>query len=280
MAGTTIRRALPCSRCGYDLEGLTANGDCPECGLPIVTTLAARLEEPGDAPHALPPDALRLSATLLAAAASALAGSLVLVELALRRSIDPAAIPAALRATFGGTLLAMHVAAVAGTAFGALSILLLPPLGSRVFRWRARLAGTIGFAAWSAMAIAPPTRAAVAAMAVPAVLGLYALHPILRALGPSSRRYRQSPASRQRIDELALAAAIASGAAFGALLLRERAVPRETGLALEIVALASAGLFIVGLAYLVRNAFWIVRAVRRPPTRADEVLGATRGDAH
>lgn len=273
MPGTTIRRALPCSRCGYDLEGLAADGACPECGQPVVATLAARLDESEPAAPSPPIGAARLSWAVLAGAGAAFLGALVLVELAARRAIEPASVPPTVQMVLGGALAALHAAAVAGTAFGALALLVLPPLRKAVYRWRARLAGVLGFAAWSAMAVAPPTRASVAAMAVPAVLALYALAPLMRTLGPCSRRYRQARRGRQRVDELALAAAIASGAEFGALVLRRQELPRETALALEIVALAASGLLLVGLGYLVRNAVWIVCDIRNPAPGVEEILG-------
>ena len=44
MPGPTIRKTLPCAKCGYDLEGLAADGLCPECGADILSTLAVRLD--------------------------------------------------------------------------------------------------------------------------------------------------------------------------------------------------------------------------------------------
>ena len=34
-----IAQSLPCARCGYDLRGLQADGDCPECGEPLRLTI-------------------------------------------------------------------------------------------------------------------------------------------------------------------------------------------------------------------------------------------------
>jgi hypothetical protein len=40
-AVATPDRAIPCTRCGYDLRGAAANGRCPECGLPAYWSLRA-----------------------------------------------------------------------------------------------------------------------------------------------------------------------------------------------------------------------------------------------
>ena len=34
-----VAKCLLCARCGYDLRGMRADGDCPECGEPIPLTI-------------------------------------------------------------------------------------------------------------------------------------------------------------------------------------------------------------------------------------------------
>jgi hypothetical protein len=46
MANATIARDLACSKCRYNLRGLDAGSNCPECGVPIQWTLAQHLSRP------------------------------------------------------------------------------------------------------------------------------------------------------------------------------------------------------------------------------------------
>ncbi len=41
---STLSGRLPCSRCGYLLDGLSVRDVCPECGLPITTTILAAVD--------------------------------------------------------------------------------------------------------------------------------------------------------------------------------------------------------------------------------------------
>ena len=77
MPDPIIRRTLLCSVCRYDLEGLSARGNCPECGHDIVASLAARLDL--GATQALEfPGARRMAWALTLAAVGALAGTGIL----------------------------------------------------------------------------------------------------------------------------------------------------------------------------------------------------------
>lgn len=43
-AALDLRGTMPCAGCGYELQGLTIRGECPECGLPVRATLLARVD--------------------------------------------------------------------------------------------------------------------------------------------------------------------------------------------------------------------------------------------
>ena len=81
MSEPVIRRPLRCIQCGYDLEGLSARGACPECGREIVASLASNLDLIAT-DRAPAPDARRVAWALFLATAGALAGSARLPEFA------------------------------------------------------------------------------------------------------------------------------------------------------------------------------------------------------
>ncbi|MFG0285879.1 MAG: hypothetical protein ACF8R7_15795 [Phycisphaerales bacterium JB039] len=71
---STLSGDLPCSRCGYLLEGLSVRDVCPECGLPITTTILAAVDpfaeelEPVRRPRLVAGALILWSAAALAAA--------------------------------------------------------------------------------------------------------------------------------------------------------------------------------------------------------------------
>jgi hypothetical protein len=276
MSDPVIRRQLRCIQCGYDLEGLSARGACPECGRDIVASLAAQLDLA--ATDAEPSIEIRRSAWALCVAAFAcLAGSARLPELAVRAALGELATNGleSLKPAAEGVATLLHLASIGGPAAGLLALaFVLPRRGERRVL-RIRGLGCAGFALWLAIALPAPNAISVIATTIPAGLVLLALGPLLRELGPRSRIYRSRESAKQRIDELLFALGTAGIAAGCATLALSSPTNETLALLLYVVAAASAGLFLIGCCYLAVNALWILRAVLRPDPTLAELLGAS-----
>lgn len=275
MSEPVIRRPLRCIQCGYDLEGLSARGACPECGREIVASLASSLDLTS-AERAALPDARRLAWALFLATIGCLAGAARLPEFA----AGAAATELAATSASGLPLLldkiaaALHVVVIAGTATGLLALTAVLPRRNERRVLRIRVLGCVGFALWLALALAKPNAVGLTATALPAGMVLLALSPLFRELGPRSRVYRDRETAKQRVDELLLALGIAGIASVCAEFAAQDSANETMVALLRLVAAASAGLFLVGLGYLAANAYWILRSVLNPEPTLSEVLGA------
>jgi hypothetical protein len=277
MSDPVIRRPLACVQCGYDLEGLSARGSCPECGRDIIASLAHRLDlaAPGE-PAAI--DSRRLAVALALATIGCLAGTARLPEYALAyvgeallregaTAGEPIPQIVALLAT------ALHATAIVGTALGLVALAVVLPRRDERRVLRIRVLGCVGFALWLALSLSPPTIAGLTATALPAGMTLLALGPVFRELGPRSRVYRDRESAKQRIDELLLAIVIAGCASFAALLAAPDPSNETVVALLRLVSAASAALAAVGLGYLTLNVVWIVRAIFQPDLTVADVFG-------
>lgn len=268
-----------CRRCGYNLYGLWADGACPECGLETWETILhtvdpaasrlPRLENPRAVGDAL----LWLMIWVLLAAVVLAGRPLALWVDALDRSGRrhwSAWAPAelgflVLAAALGGLLAVWRLAPPRGTGF---------PRDLRLLA-----AGLVGGAVLSAAATAlelgvglgPAVIILRLAASVPAIVGLLGLHGVLRTIGFRSRAYRTARGGRQSIQ--AMIAAIA-GLVAGEILTLAAGAARLGSMATlgTLVGSASTLMLLIGLAYLVVNAWWIRSSLRRPPPAITEVL--------
>jgi hypothetical protein len=275
---------IHCRRCGYNLYRLPADGPCPECGLEAwesilhtVDPAASRLPQirnPGVVGDAL------LSLMIVLAAVS-----ITLVLRPLAQWLD-AMDPSGLRSV--DRWAPAWLAIVAGAA--ALAALfwvrrLAPPAGAEPSRgvWRdVRWLG-VGLAVWGALVItgglmqmaaapAPAVTAIWLAAAVAAVVPLLGLRGILKTIGLRSREYRTASGGRQGIR--AMVAATIGAACGHALLLLASPTGIQSLAALGTVVISISALMVmIGLFYLVANAWWIRKALRCPPPRLEDVLG-------
>ena len=283
-ASGVVLTPIDCRRCRYNLYGLSADGPCPECGLDVwdsivytVDPAASRL--PRVRNPAVVGDALLWLMVSLATA------SLLLVVRPLAHWAD-AMDPAGVRSLAG--LAPAWLGLVAGLV-GLAGLVwvkrLAPPAGEehdssvwRDVRWLgAGLAGwsTLILAAWLLEFLAAPPWAIMAAgpgIAAAAVAGLVGLRGVLGTIGLRSRDYRTARGGRQGIRAM-IAATI--GMAVGQVI-------RLVAGAMDLDALATLGvvatsictlMVVIGLGYLVVNAWWIRRSLRCPPPRLEEVLG-------
>lgn len=281
MPSPVVRRNLACIGCGYDLEGLPARGNCPECGRAIVESLAERLDLGTDAQPAARGSA-RLGWALLVAVAGAFCGTgmlaTVVFEFLRLRPGAPAAAQTAVDILRAGPQIAL-----AGTVAAAIALLVLAPLDRSRLSLGMRCIAAPGFAAWAACAWLQPSVPWLIGAGLAAALALAGLAPLYAELGPRSKVYRSRRSAAQRIGALNIAILVASCLAAVDLALDGvfatsaplvRAL-ETTQTILALVSAASAATVVLGLGYLLTNAVWILRALLRPAPAASEVLGAS-----
>jgi hypothetical protein len=112
------------------------------------------------------------------------------------------------------------------------------------------------------------------AVAVAAIVGLSGLRGVLETIGLRSRLYRTARGGRQGTQAL-VAAILGTAAGHGLhLLTAAKGLPGYWYTLGTVIVSVSTLMLVIGLVYLLVNAWWIRRALRRPPPRWDEVLHA------
>ncbi len=194
--------------------------------------------------------------------------------------------PAGVRSLAGSTPTWLRLAAgLLGLAGRVWVKRLAPPTGEepgssvwRDVRWLG--AGLTGWsmlilAVWLLEYTAAPRWAILAlwpGIAAVAVAGLVGLRGVLGTIGLRSRDYRTAKGGRQGIR--AMIAATIGMAAGQVLRLLADAMNLDALATLGVVATSICTLMVViGLLYLVVNAWWIRRSLRCPPPRLEEILG-------
>ena len=278
MSSPSLRSSLACVKCGYDLEGLPVDAKCPECGQDIMATLAVRLDPATEA--------LERSGTLLrtawgvylssagSVAACAVIGSPIIDAVRARLPV-----PVWVGPGIDGARAVLPAVALLGALVGfAGSVFVLPWRRERPIV-RARLAGGAGFLIWGAAA-AQPASFASALLALAGTAAVVAsVTPVLRQLVPHARLFRTARHATQSTRDLLISTAVTAGAGALALALADRrGEAADYAVFAGAVSLASAMLLFVGLCYRMANAFWILRSVRTPPPRLDDVLGGVGDD--
>lgn len=286
LAGAVVCSPLHCRGCGYNLYGLSAEGRCPECGLEIWETVlhtvdpaASRLQKLRN-PRAVGNGLFWLTLSLFVAA-------VILVARPVARRLDTLD-PTGLRDISAWTPLYLAlVAAVvvlaglrAAGSFG-------PPKGQELhgsIKRDIRLL-VAGMAAWVLLVViqvvlewkaVPAWGLGLARIAATfgAMVGLFGLDGILRAIGQRSRAFRTARGGRQGV--LAMIGALA-GVVLGELMgmgsvMSSRAWGGGLATMGMVVMWISTLMLLIGLAYLVVNGWWIRRALCRPPPALDEIL--------
>lgn len=275
---------LKCRRCGYNLRGLPADGQCPECGFDIWGTIVHETDlEASQLPKLH--DARGVGNGLFMLMLLMLVGAMLMVSGPLVhqfRSLEPFA---SSRLQF---LLSPKLPYYVGVLFlgGLWSVWKLrPTMGDRATptAWSDIRLLTLGLVGWSSVAIligslfASPDFITIRHSAMLVSYGCAAsifvgLRGIFKVIGERSRAYRRSREGRQNLGSMVAALlGMASGEGISLLCsadLLSAAWP-ITGAILRWVC---GFMLILGLVYLTVNAWWIRRSMIRPSRSLDELL--------
>jgi hypothetical protein len=109
-----------------------------------------------------------------------------------------------------------------------------------------------------------------------AAIGLIGLRGVLGVIGYRSREYRRSRGGRQSVELVIAASCVTWLAALSGDLTHAAWFPGawryDVRTIATVVQWMSMLMVIIGVAYLLMNAWWIRRALRRPPPHMDQVL--------
>jgi hypothetical protein len=272
MSGPIIRKTLPCVKCGYDLEGLSADARCPECGGEIMATLALRLDPATDSLERSP-ELLRTGWAIYLMSLGSVLGCAIALAPLIDVLLEQLTFPRWLSPGIAGMRALAPSIALAGAVIGfAAAVFVMPWRRERAFI-RARGAGGGGFLGWTVLALQPPSWLA-ALLAVAAIAAVAAsTTPLLRRLVPHARLFRTARHATQTTRDLLIASAVTGCSGSLTLWLSGEGPAAEEAVLLSgAVAWASGLLLAVGLGYRMVNAQWILRSLRQPPPKVDEVL--------
>ncbi len=281
-----IARDLTCRTCGYQLRGVSALGRCPECGTETMASIVVaadpalreivRLASPRRTGLAL----LATTALMSLAVLVQMAGPLVQI---VQEATDRPGPMAARLHTAGwwaasGLLL---LASIASLAIAPRSEALLRAewrrhrlgLSLGLFLWAVAMAALPSGLGWRSGTMPTPFILCIvtAWQLLSALAPLWGLRSILSVLGRRSRHWREARQGRQSVDALLVAGA--------GVLVFSTAAPMMAIYRLEelrtlamLLAVASGAILAFGLGYLVMNAWWIARALVRPPVLLTEIV--------
>jgi hypothetical protein len=276
--GPVLDAHVRCVRCRYDLAGMHAFGRCPECGSPVIASLAEHADAE-IADLALPDDGKAAAAAVVAVTVAPLACALLQGSGPAMRQVDalagrgssfpsqverPAwlvcavAIGVATAIAARGLTRARNPALHASLGHGRLVRLQLAG-----WSWCAVLAGAFVFSLMPAGNFASMPIAALAAQLLPAVMWLMCAAPVLARLGALSRTYREARHGQQSAELVSLTLAVGITLAVAMPAVRA-ALGEDWGMVGSVLALFLVLLTVLGMAYMAANGWVIAQALRRP----------------
>lgn len=275
---------LPCIQCGYNLQGLSADGDCPECSKPIRLTIFEVVDPVSKRLGTIPKPA-SVGNAITGAVLFFLCSMLLAVFAMYARSPKILPTPAVLRRID----IPMYVwgAALAGLV----ALLCFIPLIQlrRQEELQACRRGieltTVGLLAWViTMAIIAMELQSYGIRLqthpigllydtciplVAIVLVFSGFRRLIPRLGQRSRAFRQAQSSRQRMNVLLATLVVFVVGRVIIEVVSSVSVFQVLGL---IITVMSVLLIVVGLLTLLRNVLWIRRSLISPPPALSELL--------
>jgi len=279
-----VASPVHCRQCGYNLYGLRAGGACPECGLEVWETIL----------HTVDPAASRLPKLRNpAAVGNALLWLIICMAVgAMLLVVRPIALGVDALDESGLRNFAAWTPAYLPFAAGLFALACLwsvwqlaPPRGEEPSGavWRdVRLLGIamllwailMPVLAWAEMSAASwrVVDAIWLVLAGVAVVGLTGLRGVLEIIGLRSRLYRTARTGRQGIQGM-VAAILGTAVGHAIHLIAATAGgPRYLDTLGTVIVIISTLMLVIGLGYLVVNAWWIHHSLRCPPPALDEIL--------
>ncbi len=288
---TVVVGNVKCRRCGYNLRGLIASGKCPECSTPVWNSVQATVDQellrmPSLGNARLVGDGLFLFTSSMFLSVLLFAAQLLARRLSAWDSTSLRQLAQWIPQRAWAWQLALGLAASVG-------VFLIRPRSAAAERsaaaasaiaWRDIRLIVAGMACWwgailwtelsqqgaaSAWRQLAHSYAPLANMAGAALM-LWGMRGVFADVGQRSRAYRTSESGRQSMGAmLATLAAMLVGRALQVL--GESVQPAASTGWLELVARTGATLLwigglmlIIGLGYLVMNAWWVRKALYRP----------------
>ena len=277
-----IALTMPCSRCGYDLRGLQADGDCPECGEPIRLTIietvdpASRRLAPMHQPRKI---------------GNAITGIVTSFTISFNLAVIALLIHAPSTLPIPHFLRAIPSSAVvwASAGFGFLSFLFLIPMmrmcqrkelvgcrggilfiGFGVLAWSTSLLFLVLFFLRSFLELEPYSMLFDTFIPVISTgLVFSGFRKLIPRLGLRSRAFRQAQGSRQRMNDLLAALVVVI---VGRTFVETATGNSNLSILGLIIMIMSISLIVIGLGYLLRNTLWIRQALITPPPALNELL--------
>jgi hypothetical protein len=273
--------ALPCTKCGYDLQGLAADLDCPECSKPIRLTIF-EVVDPASTRLGIIPNPKAVGNSIVLVVFFFLCS--MLLAIFSMYALAPSLLPVLLNIHPTSVSLCVWAAAIAGLIALFTFIPLIRMRRQVEFQTCRRgisLTG-VGLAAWAiAMAIVaidlyvhPVDTYSISMMydmCIPGaacVIVFFGFRGLVPRLGQRSLAFRQAQSSRQRMNVM-LATLVVFVVGRVIIQVFSTSVYRGFGLILVVMSML---MIIVGLMTLLRNVVWIRNSLISPPPALDELL--------
>lgn len=279
-----VRMELVCRGCRYNLYGLAASGKCPECGLDISETIIHTVDPASShLPKITNPKAVGNGFFWLLVCLFIASLILIARPLALRfDALDKTGVRNYSVHTSPGLSIVAAVVILLGLVAAArfipkkgnetsgvirrdIRLLMMGMIGLGVFSLVSSWLGWMFVASWI-------TSLSRIALMISAIIILFGLKGILKAIGQRSREYRTARGGRQGIRAMmaAMFAAI-TGETIKAVAVGLGRFSTVETLAM-VVTWMSVLMLLIGLVYLIVNGWWIRKALCKPPPKLRTIL--------